>query len=200
MRKTNWLILAAVLLMLTMSMSMSAAHAESGAGVGANPIVLTEIAHPGHRYSLPSLYVINPGTDPSAYRIGMQLLGRNQSRSVPATWLQFGHDDIVLNPQQSTSVALTLVVPHDAPPGTYLSLIVASTAPSGNVGGTTLGAAAATELRFSVARVDHPLVTVGLLWKTPWRYVWVGIATMIAVAFAVRRSGVRLVVQRPRDH
>jgi len=168
-----------------------AAKADVGAGVGASPIVLEAVAHPGHTYRLPGLYVINTGTVSSTYHIHVEHLSPGPSRTVPPAWVQFERNNFLLQPKESASVPMTLSIPADAVSGKYSSDLVAGTvAPSGS-GPFVPGAEAATELRFQVGEG-------GFLWAWPWwAYAIAAMAVVAATAVGLqRRLGFRLLVER----
>jgi hypothetical protein len=171
------------------------ALASVGAGVGASPIVLTSVARPGHTYRLPSLYVINTGTVASVYRVRVDRLTPGPELAVPPDWIHFDLNDFLLEPRQTASVPITLNVPANAAPGSYVSDLVAGTVPERAPGSTTaVGAQAATKLMFHVGSgASFP-------WPGPW---WAyGLAVLVvlsaAAVFIQRRLGLRFNVERRR--
>jgi hypothetical protein len=171
------------------------ALASVGAGVGASPIVLTSIARPGHTYRLPSLYVINTGTVASVYRVRVDRLTPGPELAVPPDWIQFGLNDFLLDPRQTASVPITLNVPANAPPGNYVSDLVAGTVAERAPGSTTAVAAqAATKLMFQVGS--------GTSFPWPWPWWAYGLAVLVVVSaaavFIQRRLGLRFHVERRR--
>jgi hypothetical protein len=171
------------------------AAASIGTGVGANPIVLTEVAQPGHSYTLPQLYIVNTGTEASPYGVRVTRLEKGSQRDVPNSWVELPRSPIVLAAGEATRVPVRLLVPAGAAPGDYMTNLVAGTVAPGRTSGTSLGAAAATQLRFSVASVD-----AGFQWPVPF---WVDLlliaGTLAASAMLLaRRAGLRLHVERRR--
>ena len=168
-----------------------AAKADVGTGVGARPIVLEALAHPGHTYRLPGLYVINTGTVSSTYHIRVEHLSPGPLRTVPPGWVQFERNNFLLRPKESASVPMTLSIPADAASGKYSSdLVAGAVAPSGS-GPFIPGAEAATELRFEVGEGGFP-------WPWPWwAYAIAATAAVSATAVGMqRRLGFRLRVER----
>jgi len=166
------------------------AHASIGVGVQANPVSLTGTAHPGASYALPSLYVVNTGTQ--AESMSVRVVQRTgPGLAIPGSWIRIGALSGQLPPKQSARIALELITPGDAEPGNYVSDIVVtgSTAP---VAGVNFGAAAATKLEFTIT----PRLPGGS-WFPAWTW-WVigGLAILAAVAFGWRRSGLRIRVER----
>ena len=167
--------------------------ASVGTGVGASALVLADSAHAGGSYSLGSFYLVNTGTEASRYAVHVERFGRGTTRDVPASWIALARTDIGLDPGKSASVPVTLTVPADAAAGDYMTDLVAGTVtPSSGGGGTSLGAAAATEVRFSVTAGG------GLIpWPWPtWVYLpLVGGLVLGAAWIGIRRAGVRLQIE-----
>jgi hypothetical protein len=167
-----------------------AAGASLGTGVGASPIMLAQMAMPGHAYRLPGLYVLNTGTQASRYHIRVERLSPGTARTLPATWVALAQNDFLLRPNRSATVPFTIRIPGNAPSGAYLSDLVASTSSPRRAGGTALGAAAATKLGLEVGSAPGSI---------PWGSI--GVVALVALVvtgggYLVRRSGVRLKLER----
>ncbi len=168
------------------------ARASIGVGVQANPVSLTGTAHPGASYALPSLYVVNTGTQ--AESMSVRVVRRTgPDRAIPESWIRIGALSGQLPPKQSARIALELITPADAKPGSYVSDIVVtgSTAPAA---GVNFGAAAATKLEFKVT----PGPSAGSWFSlSAWTW-WVigGLVILAAASFGWRRSGLRIRVER----
>lgn len=173
-----------------------AAYASLGTGVGASPITLDHPVHPGNSYRLPSLYVVNTGTEPSDYAVHVARLSEGPQRDVPSSWVSIVKPHFHLEPKQATMVPLTLAVPQAAESGDYLTNLVAGTVPPGASGGVALGAAAAGKLTFSVT----PSPGIGIPW--PWPAgVYLAIAlTLLGAGGAalLRRTRLQIQIQRKR--
>jgi hypothetical protein len=166
------------------------ARASIGVGVQANPVSLSGAAHPGASYALPSLYIVNTGTQ--AESMSVRVVQRTGAgRPIPGSWIRIGALSGQLPPKQSARIALELVTPGDAKPGNYVSdiLVTGSTA---HVAGVNFGAAAATKLEFTITPGPP-----GRSWFPAWTW-WVigGLVVLAAVAFGWRRSGLRIRVER----
>lgn len=169
------------------------ASASIGVGVQANPVSLNGVAHPGGSYPLPSLYVVNTGTQAESMTVRVERLSSGPGRTIPQSWIRVDNLGGQLPPKQSARISLELVAPADAAPGDYVSDIVVtgSTAP---VAGINFGAAAATRLEFRIT----PGPAAGS-WLSPRAWTWWvigGLALAIAAIFGWRRSGLRIRVER----
>jgi hypothetical protein len=161
-----------------------------GTGVGASPILLAQRALPGHAYKLPGLYVLNTGTVASRYHVRLERLSSGHQKTLPAAWVRFARNDFLLRPHHSATIAFTIHLPGNAPAGPYLSDLVASTTSARHPGATAVGAAAATNLGLTVGQAPGTI---------PWRTIGLALAALIATSaavYAVRRSGVRLRLER----
>jgi hypothetical protein len=158
------------------TVAAAAAGTGMGAGVGADPIVLSQPARAGGAYALPSLYVVNTGSVTATYRITLQRLPGQHGLTVPPGWVQIAPSQVSLSPGRSIMVGLRLVVPKRATHGRYASGLLA-TALAGR-GGTNVatGAAAATDLRFTIAGGAPPRSAL------PFRNLLLGAIPLLAGA------------------
>jgi hypothetical protein len=173
-----------------------AAQASIGVGIQAGAVRLSGVAHPGESVALAGVAVVNSGTHPEWIRLSVQRLSKGPGRVVPASWIQFGSRVVQLAPKHATRVSLELVVPAGAKPGAYLSDIVAtgSSARQGSAGHAALGAAAATLLVFRVTPGTAPGFWSSVFRQTLWALLI--LIALAAVVLAVRRSGIRVRVER----
>jgi hypothetical protein len=154
------------------------------------------MAHRGQRYALP-LDVVNTGTEAEAVSVRVERLTRGPGRTVPPSWIQFAGPAMQLAPGKAARVSLELVVPGGATPGEYLSDIVVSGAAAGQPGMGNLGVAAATKLEFSVSSAPAqgaPSFAVWMWWAIT------GLLLLTLAVFGVRRSGLRIRVERGSGH
>jgi len=138
--------------------------------------------------------VVNAGTQPESIRVVVQRYPRGGGRPVPPSWVRPGVPSVHLAPHHAIRIALELVVPASARPGGYLSDIVAVASGQLSADGANLGAGAATLLQFRVAPDPAP----GFWWSVFIQTLWalLVVTLLAAVAFAVRRSGLRVRVER----
>jgi hypothetical protein len=171
-----------------------AAQASVGVGIQAGAVRLSGVAHPGQSVALPPVSVVNAGTQHEWIRVGVQRDPRGGGRIVPPSWVQPGVTSVRLAPRHATRISLELVVPSGAKPGFYVSDIVATVAGQQSASGANLGAAAATLLEFRVAPDPAP----GFWWSVFTQSFWalVIVILLAAVLLAVRRSGLRVRVER----
>jgi hypothetical protein len=170
------------------------ASASIGVGVQANPVSLGQPAKPGASYPLPSLYVVNTGTQAESMSARVERLSPGAARTVPASWIRISSLKGQLMPDQSAQFSLELVTPSDARPGTYESDIVVSGSTAPVSAAINLGAAAATKLEFRIT----PAPGAGSwLSVSAWKW-WVigGVVLLAAALLGWRRSGLRIRVER----
>jgi hypothetical protein len=138
--------------------------------------------------------VVNAGTRPESIRVAVQPDPRGGGRPVPPSWVRPGVPSVQLAPHHAIRISLELVVPSGAKPGAYLSDIVAIASGDLSAGGANLGAAAATLLEFRVA----PDPAAGFWWSAFTQTLWALLIVILlaAVVFVVRRSGLRIRVER----
>jgi hypothetical protein len=171
-----------------------AAQASVGVGIQAGPVRLSGVAHPGQSVALPSVSVVNAGTQPESIRIVVQRSPRSDGRPVPPSWVRPGTPSVQLAPHHAIRVPLELVVPTSAEPGAYVSDIVAVAGGQVSVRGAKLGAGAATLLQFRVAAAP----AAGFWWSVFTQTLWALLILLLlaVVVFAVHRSGLRVRVER----
>jgi hypothetical protein len=174
--------------------------ASVGVGVQAGPVRLGSMAHRGERYALP-LYVVNTGTEAEAVSMRVERLGRGAGRgagrAVPPSWIQFAGPAVQLAPGKAARLSLELVVPGGAKPGEYLSDIVVTGSAAGQAGTANLGVAAATKLEFSVSSAPAQGTHSFPVWI--W-WVIAGLLLLTLAVFGVRRSGLRIRVERSNSN
>jgi hypothetical protein len=169
--------------------------ASVGVGVQVSPVRLGSMAHRGQSYAL-SVDVVNTGTEAEAVSMRVERLSRGSGRAVPPSWIQFAGAAVQIAPGKAARVSLELVVPGRATPGEYLSDIVASGSAAGQAGPGNLGVAAATKLEFSVSSAPAQ----GASSFPVWIWALTGLLLLTVTAFGVRRSGLRIRVERGSSH
>ena len=171
-----------------------AAQASVGVGIQAGAVKLSGVAHPGQSVALPAVSVVNAGTQPESVRVLVQHHPRGGGRPVPPSWVRPGVPSVQLAPHHAIRIPLELVLPAGAKPGAYLSDIVAVASGQLSANGANLGAGAATLLEFRVAPDPAP----GFWWSVFTQTLWALLIVILlaAAVFAVRRSGLRIRVER----
>jgi len=171
-----------------------AAQASVGVGIQAGAVRLSGVAHPGQSVALPPVSVVNAGTQGESIRITVQRDPHGGGLPVPPSWVQPGMPSVQLAPKHAIQIPLQLVVPASAKPGAYVSDIVATASGQLSAGGANLGAAAATLLVFRVV----PGAAPGFWWSVFTQTLWALLIVILlaALVFAVRRSGLRIRVER----
>jgi hypothetical protein len=194
MRLRHWLLAS-----LAVPVSLAAlwgfpeiAEASIGVGVQAGPVRLGSIAHPGGNYQLPPVYVVDTGTEAELISLRIDQPTHGKGRGIPPSWVQGTDASVRLAAHQSARIPLSLAVPVDATPGTYLSDLVVGGSTVISSGQANFGAAAATTLEFRVAPGPAP---------GPWLPYWMwwalgGLLLLAVVGVAMRRSGLRIRIER----
>lgn len=166
--------------------------ASVGVGVQAGPVRLGSMAHRGEKYALP-LYVVNTGTEAETISVRAERLSRGPGRAVPPSWIQLAGPALQIAPGQAARLSLELVVPGGAMPGEYLTDIVVTGSAVGQTGTANLGVAAATKLEFRVSSAPARGASSFPVWM--W-WVIAGLLLLAVAVFGVRRSGLRVRVER----
>lgn len=146
--------------------ALAAAPASTGVGIQANPVCLPAPARPGHAYQLGTVYVTDTGTSTEDITLHAQSLqGPARYRSqlpVPPGWVSIGYprllwiigqDHITLTAGQGAYLPVTLTIPPQARPGTYVTDLIAAAAASaagGSGARAVTGAGATTPLIFTI--------------------------------------------------
>jgi len=167
------------------------ATADTGVGVDVREINIDEVLTPGNDYQLPAVGVINTGDRTADYEVVITYMNEQQEMTPSADWFRFDPQRFSLQPGTSKSVAISLHIPRDTPPGDYFALIEAHPV-VGSSGGTTIAIAAATKLRFSVKEVSTAasvLNAIGDAFKNsaPYSYIGLGLVGAAIVFLLIRR-------------
>jgi hypothetical protein len=182
----------------------AAAHAAAGVGVGAAPIEAKGELTAASSVVLPSLYVMNTGTEPSTYGIRVQRIGKTSGTPVPTSWVTVTPATLALKPKAGRWVKVSLQIPAGAASGSYTSYLVAGTLAGGQATGTKaqFGAQAATQLSFKVgapgsaaAVESKPDTSSNGADLGPW-WAWVGGLALVVAVIAIWKSGIRVKVTR----
>jgi hypothetical protein len=172
------------------------AEASIGIGIQAGPVRLTSNAHPGGRYTLPAVYVVNTGSEDESVTLKIQRISPGHGTTVPASWIHVSAAPVHLGQKQSARIPLELDVPANAKPGQYFSDVVAHGSGSIAAGHANLAVAAATGLDITIAAGAAPAPAFSL---PSW--LWPALGGLVVVAAGIlwiASSGVRIRVERRR--
>jgi hypothetical protein len=177
-----------VMVGVTLGLAASA-DASIGVGIQSNPVLLNTDAHPGGSYTLPSLYVVNTGTEAESVTVQVERLttGTRSDWTVPGSWIQVAGQGTQLAPSQSAQIPVELHVPGNARAGSYATdLMVTGSAANAGDGNVRFGAAAATGLEFKVT----PGPAGGI---AAWRWWLVAVLAVLTVIIVIiQRTGLRI--------
>jgi hypothetical protein len=122
--------------------------ADRGIGISIGKIEIEDRLSPGGGYALPTLSVINTGTEPGQYEVAITYTEGQSQKKPPSGWFGLQPQHFFLNGGQPQNVRLSLTLPAKAPPGQYLAYIEAHPLQDG--AGVPIGVAAATRISFEV--------------------------------------------------
>ena len=180
----------------SVGLAAPAADASIGVGVQADPVRLAGAAHPGGGYGLPSLYVVNTGTQPESLTVQVERLAGDTGQAFPASWVQVGTISGNLQPRQQALVTLRLVPPAGAKPGSYRGDLVVTGTPAAagaTTGGVRFGAGATTPIEFTLTPGPAGGGWLGLpIWK--W-WLILALVVIAGVTLVVRRTGLRVRIE-----
>ncbi len=187
---------SALIALLVLLAFPAISYASVGVGIQAGPVRLAGGAHPGGSYALPAVYVVNTGSQSESVTIRIARISPGVGRTVPPAWISVSGQPVSLSHNQSASIPLQLTVPASARAGPYFSDVVVHGSAAISVGGANLEAAAATKLEF---RVVAGVVSGSWLGLPGWLLpVVAGLAVLAVAVVGVRRSGLRIRIERTR--
>jgi hypothetical protein len=171
--------------------SATVVFAKIGVGMGAGEIHLTEPIKLGGIYQLPSLRIFNTGDETTTYGMNIAYHQDHPEFRPQKDWFSFDPAIFTLEPGASQEVAVSMLVPLKADPGDYFAFIESGPVPT-NAPGTSVGVAVATKLFFTLvpANIFQAIAfRVSSLFTTysPWSWVGLGLAALIAVFATVRK-------------
>lgn len=124
------------------------AHADVGVGVSLGTIKVDDALTPGGHYRLPTLSVLNTGSDPAQFEVVVSFAADQREKRPAQEWFAFAPQRFPLAPADSQAVAISLDLPASAEPGDYFAFLEAH--PIAERQGVSIGVAAATKLSFSI--------------------------------------------------
>ncbi len=169
---------------------LSPIRAGVGVGVSLARISMDEPLVGGGNYRLPSVGVVNTGTEPADYEVGVSYRSGQKELRLPAEWVSFNPVRFHLEPGAVQHVAITLEVPIKGRPGDYFSFVEAHLASKGK--GVPISVAAATKLYFTV-RPSNILVAIrtkvaNFLGATaPASYICLGLIVFIGATLIFKK-------------
>ncbi|MEK7500333.1 MAG: hypothetical protein AAB649_07085 [Patescibacteria group bacterium] len=124
--------------------------ASIGVGVSTGKIVVNDKLKPGIIYQLPSLTVINTGTQESYYEVSIQYHEKQPQLMPSRGWFIFTPHSFRLKPKQIQVVDIKLNLPVQVEPGKYFAYLEAHPTKKVKNGSTSVGVAAAAKLYFEI--------------------------------------------------
>jgi hypothetical protein len=167
--------------------------AKIGVGVGTGKIEVNQDLKGGLIYTIPSLVVLNTGDEPSQYAVTIKYREGQSQLQPKLEWFSFSPNNFSLGEGESQVVEIKLALPiKGVVPGDYFAFLSASPVAKAELGGTSLGIAAAAKLYFTVAPsniisgVYYRVISLVTLYA-PWSYVVVVIVLLSLLFVVVRR-------------
>lgn len=164
------------------------------AGVGIDPGEISGLPPitPGESVTV-AVQVRNPGTESASYELIAQPLGDTAELPPDPAWFTFEPATVELDGGEQAEIQVEVTPGSDAEAGNYLALLTAQLVlPEAEGSGARVGAAVATKFLFTVAESPD---SGGV---PTWVFVLGGgVLAFGALLFLVRRSGLRLRVERP---
>lgn len=121
-----------------------------GVGIGMGKIYMDQPLKPGGIYSLPSLPVLNTGTEGANYEVIVSHRDNQPEKKPKPEWVTFEPSSFYLEPGQVKNVSVKLVLPVKVEPGDYFAFLEAYPVIDSESGVTSVGIAAAGKLYFTV--------------------------------------------------
>jgi len=173
------ILLAVVLLGLLVPLGI---FARIGVGVGLGKIIIEEPLKLGQIHDLPSLPIINTGTEPSDYTVQVEFTADKTVLRPSRDWFTFTPDSFHLEPGEVQVVKVRLALPlGQAEPGEYFAFLQGKPVYKDEGGGVTrIGIAAAVKLSFTVVpsnffqALQYRIRDLAKLWM-PWTYIVPGL-------------------------
>jgi P pilus assembly chaperone PapD len=168
-----WQRLAILVMAARLFVPASPLWAETGVAISPGQIRIEDSLSPGGDYRLPSLNVINTGTEPTSYEVVVSYLAGQQEKRPPEQWFRFQPQRFLLEAGQAQMLEVRLTLPPRAEPGEYFAFLEAHPVREGQ--GVAVNVAVATKLSFTVkpanalqawlVRINH-LISGGQPWTS----------------------------------
>jgi hypothetical protein len=186
------LCLLAIVLASVFALCLTAGDTKASVGVGVSPgiIRVDEPLLPGAHYTLPSIQVMNTGTEVDNYEVELVPMVGQQELHPPSEFLDISPTSFHLEPGSSQTVSLSLRIPIKAKPGDYLTYV--QTHPSFEGGGMSVGVAAVTKLYFTVKPANMLVGVTNAIANflsdtAPTSYIFLGVVAVVLLVFFLRR-------------
>ena len=195
-------LLLAFMAFICLATTQPPAHADVGVGVSLGNMKVEDALTPGGHYRLPTLSVLNTGSDPAQFEVVVSFAADQRERRPPEEWFAFAPQRFPLEPSTSQAVAISLDLPANAGPGDYFAFLEAH--PIAERQGVSIGVAAATKLSFSIRPANVLQAWLFRLSQLidesqPWSSVFaVTVLAVLAVRLIARYLRVGLRIERRR--
>lgn len=187
---------------MLLAVTPPAASADQGVSISLGRIDVSQRLAPGGRYHLPTLSVSNIGDQAQQYEVVVNYLQDAGADRPPRGWFDISPPIMDLAPGESRAVTLDIDLPTSADPGSYVALVEAH--PATVPGGTTISAAAATRVSFTVkpsswVEAWRLRISRAIEDYAPWSYLLPAASLAMLLLYGTRRNlRVRFNVERRR--
>ena len=169
-----------------------AISARMGVGIGTGEIKLDKPLKPGGFYDLPILAIFNTGTEASKYQVSIAYHQDNPELRPARDWFSFTPAEFYLEPGKSQTVKTTITIPLKTQPGKYFCFIEGFPIAKSQVGGASVGVAAAAKLYFTVqpANIFQAIFyKISFLFAkySVWFYI-IGSVLLLAIILSIARK------------
>jgi len=166
------------------------AFGKLGVGINVGRIEVNEPLLAGGSYDISKMSVINTGDETSDYTLDISFLEGQDELKPEKSWFRFKPKEFELEPGESKSVDINILLPLSAEAGNYFALVEAK--PVSDDQGLSIGVAAAARFSFSVESST-------LFWSiynriaslftdySPYSYILVGLVLVIIIWLILRR-------------
>jgi len=169
-----------------------AISARMGVGIGTGEIKLDKPLKPGGFYDLPVLTIFNTGTEAADYKISIAFYQDAPELRPNKDWFSFSPAEFYLEPGESQTVKTTLTIPLKTVPGKYFCFVEGFPIVKSQIGGASVGVAAAAKLYFTVqpANIFQAIFyKISFLFNkySVWFYI-IGSVLLVAIILSIARK------------
>lgn len=148
-----------------------------GVGINRGKIQITEPLKAGGIYQLPSFAILNTGTEPSWYQVGVEYYQEQLELRPAREWFRFEPLEFYLEAGESQKIESQLTLPLKAKPGDYFSFVEGrSIVKEEEAGIARVGVAAGAQLYFTITPANifqaiYYRISAIFITYSPWSWI-----------------------------